>query len=216
MDYKQSSLINSLKQQPLIIVIRLENDFFSKSERREQLFINISNFSKKGIIHLEIGWDPNAEWPNLISELQSNFKKINIGAASITCEEALNSIIKLDLNYSMSPIFRKELHLKAQNYNQLLIPGISNSKDYKEAINLGYKIIKIFPASNLGYSFIKKLKQSETDNIFFIGAGGIKSVDLNQWFRNGYDALTIGRELNNQTIDRHLKIWLSHYEVISS
>ena len=93
MDYKQSSLINSLKQQPLIIVIRLENDFFSKSERREQLFINISNFSKKGIIHLEIGWDPNAEWPNLISELQSNFKKINIGI-NFSCAMNINFVNK--------------------------------------------------------------------------------------------------------------------------
>ena len=215
MDNKQSSLINSLRKQPVIIVIRLDNDFFSKSNRRDQLFTNISNFSEKGIFHLEIGWDPNSEWSNLISEIQTNFKKINIGAASITCQEALNSIIKLDLNYAMSPIFQKELHLKAQKYNQLLIPGISNSKDMKKAINLGYKIIKIYPASKLGFSFIQKLKHCEKDNIFFIGAGGIKSIDLNQWLKNGYDAVTLGRELNNQTIDKNLRIWLSNQEEVS-
>ena len=111
----------------------------------------------------------------------------------------------------MSPFFNKEIHLKAIKYKQLVIPGISNIEDFKEAINLGYKIVKIYPASKLGINFINELKYFKKKGIFFIGAGGVKSKNLKNLLKSGYDALVIGRELQNQTPDRDLKIWLKNY-----
>ena len=117
----------------------------------------------------------------------------------------------------MSPLFNKDIHLKAIEYDQLLIPGISNITDFKEAINLGYKIVKIFPASKLGINFLNNLKRIQTNNnIFFIGAGGIKSKDLKKLLNDGYDALAIGRELPNQMPDKNLKIWLKNFNHIAS
>ena len=135
---KQKALIESLKKQPLIIVVRLEKDFFLIPERKKLLFANIKNFSEYGVRHIEIGWDSNSEWVQLISEIQSSFEEINFGAASINSEKALHSILKLDLKYSMTPFFNKDLQQKAKESNQLLIPGISNTKDLKEAIKMGY------------------------------------------------------------------------------
>ena len=111
----------------------------------------------------------------------------------------------------MSPSLNKEIHLKAIQNNQLVIPGISNIENFKEAINLGYKIVKIFPASTLGINFINELKKITQKDMFFIGAGGIKSRNLKIFIKNGYDALVIGRELQNQTPDKDLEIWLKDY-----
>ena len=111
----------------------------------------------------------------------------------------------------MSPFFNKEIHLKAIEHNQLVIPGISNVKNFKEAINLGYKIIKVFPASKLGISFLKELQNSKKKDIFFIGAGGIKSKNVKKLLKSGYNALIIGRELRNQTPDKELEKWLKNY-----
>ncbi len=211
MKVKQNNFIKSLKAQPLIVVIRLENDFFNIPYKKNKLFLNIKNFANFGIKHIEIGWDPNPEWISLISEIKANFKYINIGAASITSRESLDSILMLDLNYSMSPLFNKEIHVKAIENNQLVIPGISNFEDFKEAINLGYRIIKIFPASKLGIDFLNKLKAFQENDIFFIGAGGIKSGDIKTLLIDGYNALAIGRELSNQTPDQDLEIWLKDF-----
>ena len=197
--------------QPLIVVIRLENHFFKISHKREDLFLKIEKLSNYGVKNIEIGWDSNPEWGNLISQIKSRFQSINIGVASITSRESLESIRSLDLNYSMSPFFNKEIHLNAIKYNQLVIPGISNIENFKEAINLGYKIIKIFPVSKLGINFIHELQDFSKKDIFFIGAGGIKSKNLKKLLKNGYDALAIGRELRNQTLDKDLEIWLKDY-----
>ena len=167
MEIKQNKLINSLRIQPLIIVIRLEDQFFNISHKRENLFLKIENLSKYGIRNIEIGWDPNPEWSNLILEIKKKFKLINIGAASISSLQSLDSICSLDLDYSMSPIFNKEIHIQAIKYNQLVIPGISNVENFKEAINLGYKIIKIFPASKLGLNFINELHDLKKKGYIF-------------------------------------------------
>ncbi len=111
----------------------------------------------------------------------------------------------------MSPIFNKEIHIKAIKYNQLVIPGISNVENFKEAINLGYKIIKIFPASKLGINFINELHDLRKKDIFLIGAGGIKSKNLKKLLKSGYDGLVIGKELKNETPDKELEKWLKDF-----
>ena len=211
MEVKQNNLINSLKIQPLIVVIRLKTNFFSIPSEKDKLLLDIKKLSNYGIKHIEIGWDSHPKFVNLIYEIKQKFKNINMGVASISSRKSLETITSLDLNYSMSPFFNKEIHLKAIEYNQLVIPGISNIDNFKEAINLGYKVIKIFPASKLGINFIKELQKVKKKDIFFIGAGGIKSKNLKKLLKSGYDALVIGRELRNQTPDKDLEIWLKDY-----
>ena len=211
MEVKQDSLINSLRLQPLIVVIRLENDFFKSPYNRDKLILKINKLANFGVKNIEIGWDSNPEWINLISEIKNNFHNINLGSASISSIQALESILSLNLNYSMSPIFQKGLHIKAIKYNQLLIPGVSNIENFKEAIDLGYKIIKIFPASKLGINFLNKLKEFQENDTFFIGAGGIKSGDLQHLLKHGYNALAIGKELRNQIPDEGLQRWLKDF-----
>ncbi len=211
MEAKQNNLIKSLRIQPLIVVIRLEHNFFNLSKEKENLLSKIEKLSNFGIKNIEIGWDSNPEWVNLILEIKKRFKSINIGVASISSRQSLESILSLDINYSMSKFFNKEIHIQAIEYNQLIIPGISNIENFKEAIDLGYKIVKIFPASKLGINFINELKDFKKKDIFFIGAGGIKSKNLKKFLKSGYDALVIGRELRNQTPDKDLEIWLKDY-----
>ena len=211
MEVKQNNLIKSLRIQPLIVVIRLEHNFFNLPQKKENLLFKIEKLTNFGIKNIEIGWDSNPEWVNLILEIKKKFKSINIGVASISSRQSLETILSLDLNYSMSPFFNKEIHIKAIKYNQLVIPGISNIENFKEAINLGYKIIKIFPASKLGINFLNELHELKTKDTFFIGAGGIKSKSLKKLLKSGYDALVIGRELRNQTPDKDLEIWLKDY-----
>ena len=211
MEVKQNNLIKSLILQPLIVVIRLEHQFFNLSQKRDNLFLKIEKLSNYGVKNIELGWDSNPEWVNLILEIKNKFKLINIGIASITSIESLDSISSLDINYSMSPFFNKEIHLNAIKSNQLVIPGISNIENFKEAIKLGYKIVKIYPASELGINFINDLQEIKKKNIFFIGAGGIKSKNLKKLLKSGYDALVIGKELRNQTPDKDLEIWLKDY-----
>ncbi len=211
MENKQNCLIQSLILNPIIVLIRLDDQFFNTSRNRENLFLKLDNLCDNGVKNIEIAWNSNPEWVNLILEIKNKFKSINIGVASITSLESFDSISSLDLNYSMSPFFDKQIHLNAIKDGQLLIPGISNIENFKEAINLGYRVVKIYPASKLGINFVKELRENKKNNIFFIGAGGIKSKNIKKFLKIGYDALVIGKELSNQSPDKDLKILLKNY-----
>ena len=114
-----------------MVVIRLEHNFFNLSQKKENLLFKIEKLTNIGIKNIEIVWDSNPQWVNLILEIKKNFKSINLGFASIYSRQSLESILSLDLNYSMSPFFNKEIHLKAIKYNQLVVPGLSNIENFK-------------------------------------------------------------------------------------
>ena len=59
MEVKQNNLIKSLRLQPLIVVIRLENNFFNFSQKKENLLSKIQKLSDLGIKNIEIGWNSN-------------------------------------------------------------------------------------------------------------------------------------------------------------
>ena len=122
----------------------------------------------------------------------------------ISCNPDEDDILGLDL--IQDDEFFIEKHIISNNTTDL------NIKNFQEALNLGYKIIKIFPASKLGTDFINKLKDVEKVDIFFIGAGGIKTKNIKQSLKDGYNALAIGRELKNQIPDQDLKIWLKNFQ----
>ena len=90
----------------------------------------------------------------------------------------LNSFIRYKLFHES--ILRQRNPFKTINHNQLLIPGISNTEDFIEALNLGYKIVKVLPASKLDINFLKELQNLKKE-CFFIGAGVIKSNNLKNY-----------------------------------
>ena len=75
MELKQNNLIKSLRIQPLIVVIRLDSDFFNIPNKRNNLLLKIENLSHYGIKNIEIGWNSSPEWVDLILEIK---KKIQV------------------------------------------------------------------------------------------------------------------------------------------
>ena len=99
----------------------------------------------------------------------------------------------------------KDLFNYAQSKNYLLIPGINNFIDLKEAIDLNCKIIKIYPI---------KSKDSSIDilnykNIDFIAAGGLSINDLKTCKSLGYKAVVIGdKAIKDKKFDPKIYEWL--------
>ena len=107
----------------------------------------------------------------------------------------------------MMKFWDKDLFNYAQSKNYLLIPGINNLKDLKEAINLNCKIIKIYPIKSKASS-IDIVNFEGTD---FIAAGGLSINDVKAYQSLGYKAIVIGdKSIIKKKFDPKIYAWLKN------
>ena len=144
---------------------------------------------------------------DFVSEIKIKYPKINLGSASIVNKQSLEDSLKIGLTFSMMKFWDKDLFIYAKSKNHLLIPGIKNLKDLKEAINLNCKTIKIYPVKSKDNSIdILKYK-----NIDFIAAGGLSINDLKTYQSLGYKAIVIGdKGVIKKKFDPKIYEWLKN------
>ena len=205
--------------------LKIKRDFFSKKLETESFFLlvkptkyiytnilhrkliekQIEQLIKVGFINLEIGWSDNENWFNYVSNLKLKFPKLYLGSASIVSKKAIDESIKIGLKYSMMQFWDKNLFNYSNSKNHLLIPGIKNLKELKEAINLNCKIIKIYPVKEK----TELINISQYKNIDFIAAGGLSISDVPFYKSLGYKAIVIGdKGFKNKVIDQKIYEWL--------
>ncbi len=172
---------------------------------RELIERKIEKLITAGFKNIEISWSDNENWVNYVSNIKLKFPKLNLGSASIMSKKAIDESIKIGLNYSMMKVWDKNLLNYSNSKNHLLIPGINNLKDLKDAIDLNCKIIKIYPVKDN----IELINISQYKNIDFIAAGGLSISDLPLYKSLGYKAIVIGdKGFKNKVIDPKIYEWL--------
>ncbi len=206
---KQEALIASLRTQPLVVVLRPNQQELDTINRESSFFTLIEKLHIQGVRHIEIGWSAHPKWMWLMKELQKNFKEVSLGAASITCSSALRSIAELNLNYAMTPVWDPFLQNKAKELNQVVVPGVFKPSEIQQASRFGFQLIKLFPASKLGIKYLPKLKTLFNSLPFVIAAGGLKVSNINPWLNEGYGAIALGRNLvKDGEVESSLQTWL--------
>ena len=196
---------NKMELKSFFLLIKPTKDIYTNAAYRELVEIQIDNLLRQGFGNIEISWSDNENWFNYVSDLKLKFPKLNLGSASIINKKSVDESIRIGLNYSMMKTWDKDLLNYSNSKNHLLIPGIKNLKDLKEAIDLNCKIIKIYPVKDK----IELINISQYKNIDFIAAGGLSISDLPLYKKLGYKAIVIGdKGFKNKRIDRKIYEWL--------
>ncbi len=207
---RQDALISELTLQPLVVLIRIPKKNLDNLYI-EPLISLITRLKSSGIKNIEIAWLEHENWFFFIKQLTKEFGDYSFGLASVVNSTPIEIFNDLKFAYAMSAYWDPDLQVKARRKGQIIVPGLSTNKDIKEAIQFGYRIIKIFPASFLGLNYINQLRDSYKELPFTIAAGGIKIIEINQWLRYGYNAVIIGKNLfNGNKIDPLLLKWVDN------
>jgi len=161
MNNKEDSFSELLKTESFFLLIKPEDNIYSNTSIRNSFFEELEYLVKLGLKNIEISWSNNENWFDFVSDIKIKYPRINLGSASIVNKQSIDDSLKIGLNFSMMKFWDKDLFNYAQSKNYLLIPGINNLKDLKEAIDLNCNIIKIYPIKNkdssINISTIKKL-----------------------------------------------------------
>tara|TARA_B100000963_G_scaffold198241_1_gene172552 strand:- start:1235 stop:1900 length:666 start_codon:yes stop_codon:yes gene_type:complete len=193
--YKSNSLLDKIKNfksalaiQPFVILARPNKEVYVNKLEKKIFIDDLKILIDNGLLNLEIPWEDNKNWLYLMSDLRSSFPNIQLGSASISNKKSIDDSLKVGLNFSMMRFWNKDLYIYSIKNNYLLIPGLIENKDFKDALSYNCQIIKIFPVDKK--EILLNIKRNNT--IFFIGAGGISIKDLNKFKLLGYKGIVIG------------------------
>ena len=202
---KIDSFSKNLEMRSFILLIKPSEKNYLNAIDIELFEKELAKLIKAGFGNIEISWSDNENWFNYVTNLKLKFPKLNLGSASIINKKSIDESIKIGLKYSMMKTWDKDLLNYSNSKNHLLIPGIKNLKNLKEAINLNCKIIKIYPVQEQ----LELKNISQYKNIDFIAAGDLSISDLPLYKSLGYKAIVIGNKgFKNKAIDPKIYEWL--------
>ena len=192
---RQELFVASLQHQPLLLVIRPELDDLEASGSGSGLLEQVQQLYDAGLRHLEVAWLDQPGWIGFMQRVQDHCPELNLGAASVTVAKALNDLSRLDLSYAMAPCWCPELVEQARGLGVLLVPGVFSPTEVHQAMRFGCRVVKLFPAVNLGPGYWGRLQAPLGPLPFVIAAGGLEVGDLPVWLKAGHGAVALGRRV---------------------
>jgi 2-dehydro-3-deoxyphosphogluconate aldolase / (4S)-4-hydroxy-2-oxoglutarate aldolase len=147
-----------------------------------------------GVKGIEITYStPNAE--DVVIELKRKFgEEILLGMGTLTKPEQVESAKAAGALFLVSPICEPSL-LKAMTASGLVtMAGALTPTEVFQAYSLGSDVVKIFPGSLTGPSYVKALK-GPFPYIPMMPTGGVSEGNVKEWFTAGVVAVGAGSEL---------------------
>lgn len=171
----------------IVAVIRAEN-----SEKAEKI---ADACIKGGIPAIEITFTvPGAD--KVITALKERFSNdvLIVGAGTVLDSETARIAILSGAEYIVSPSFDLETAKLCNRYQIPYMPGCMTVTEIKTAMEAGADVIKVFPGSSFGPSFIKAVK-GPLPQAILMPTGGVSLDNVQQWIKNGCIAVGVGSQL---------------------
>lgn len=180
--------INRIKQLGIVPVIRASN--------KEEAIDYCLGLIDGGINVLEITFTiPDAI--NVFKEIKSNTPEDTlIGAGTVLDETTARLAILEGAKFIVSPSFDKNVAQLCNKYQVPYIPGCITPTEMMTAIEYGVDVIKLFPGSMVGPSYIKAI-HGPMPFVNIMPTGGVNYDNLQDWFDAGAFAVGAGSNLVN-------------------
>jgi 2-dehydro-3-deoxyphosphogluconate aldolase/(4S)-4-hydroxy-2-oxoglutarate aldolase len=149
---------------------------------------------KGGVLGIEITYStPDAE--NVVKTLSSKFgSKIVLGMGTLTKTDQAESAKAAGANFLVSPICEPALVKSMVASGLLTMAGALTPTEVFQAYSLGTDVVKVFPGSLGGPSYVKALK-GPFPYIPMMPTGGVSAANVADWFKAGVVAVGAGSEL---------------------
>jgi 2-dehydro-3-deoxyphosphogluconate aldolase / (4S)-4-hydroxy-2-oxoglutarate aldolase len=180
------AILNEIHKGYLVAVIRGKN-------KEEAVEISKQAF-KGGIFSLEVTFStPEAE--EAIAELSRlGDTEMIVGAGTVLDAETARIAIMKGARYVVSPHFDEAIAKMCNRYTTPYLPGCGSVTEIMNALSYGVDVVKLFPGSLLGPSFIKDVK-GPIPHVELMPSGGVSLDNLGKWKINGAFAVGIGSAL---------------------
>jgi 2-dehydro-3-deoxyphosphogluconate aldolase / (4S)-4-hydroxy-2-oxoglutarate aldolase len=125
---------------------------------------------------------------------------VHLGAGTVTSPEEVRKVAEAGGKFIVSPDTHPPVIQAARLRNLEPIPGALTPTEVLQAKRAGATFIKLFPASQMGPTFIKQLRGPIAD-LHYVPTGGITIENAASYLQAGAAALGIGSTLVPKNFD---------------
>ena len=124
-----------------------------------------------------------------------------LGVGSITDAAAASLYMQMGANFLVTPSLREDTAIACNRRKVLWSPGCGSLTEINNAEELGCEIVKLFPGSTYGPSFVKAIKGPQPwTSIMPTGGVTTEVSNLKAWFDAGVTCVGLGSQLISKEI----------------
>ncbi|MEG3657228.1 bifunctional 4-hydroxy-2-oxoglutarate aldolase/2-dehydro-3-deoxy-phosphogluconate aldolase [Arenibacter palladensis] len=124
-----------------------------------------------------------------------------LGVGSITDAAAASLYMQMGANFIVTPSLREDIAIACNRRKVLWSPGCGSLTEINNAEELGCEIVKLFPGSTYGPSFVKAIKGPQPwTSIMPTGGVTTEVANLKAWFDAGVTCVGLGSQLISKEI----------------
>jgi 2-dehydro-3-deoxyphosphogluconate aldolase/(4S)-4-hydroxy-2-oxoglutarate aldolase len=142
----------------------------------------------------------NPEALTAISTLREQYPNLLIGAGTVLNEADAKKSIAAGAQFLVAPGVNVAMIETALSENVLPIPGVLTPSEIMQALAAGANFLKLFPASVLGVSYLKSVKDV-FPKASWMPTGGIGLNNAQEWLEAGVVTLGAGGSLTKGPIE---------------
>ncbi len=137
----------------------------------------------------------------VVAARNENMKDLLLATGTIRTAEQATKFIEAGADFLVSPVFDAAVCDIAYMNKVLWIPGCMTPTEIHVAENAGCRLVKLFPGSVLGPSFVSGIKEL-FPAMEFMPTGGVEvnKENIGEWFNAGVCAVGLGSKLISKTI----------------
>ena len=123
--------------------------------------------------------------------------QVCVGAGTVMTVEQVQMAAEAGAEYMISPNVDEDVIKETKRLGKISIPGAMTPSEIAAAYKMGADIIKLFPANEVGLSYIKAIK-APLKHIPLMATGGVRPVNAAEYLAAGSSALGVGGDLVNK------------------
>ena len=189
---KKFDVLQRIAAVGVVAVVRAEN---------EEQAINVSSACiEGGIPAIEVTFTvPGAD--KVITALKNQFPadKLIVGAGTVLDSETARAAILAGAEYIVSPGFDLESAKLCNRYQVPYMPGCMTITEIIRAMEAGCDIVKLFPGSLPGPSYVKAVK-GPLPQVNIMPTGGVDLNNVADWIKAGVIAVGSGSHLTGPAV----------------
>jgi 2-dehydro-3-deoxyphosphogluconate aldolase/(4S)-4-hydroxy-2-oxoglutarate aldolase len=117
-----------------------------------------------------------------------------LGAGTVTDAATAARVVEAGATFIVSPVFRPAVVAAAHAGGAAACPGCFSPTEILDAWEAGSEIVKVFPATSLGPSYLKDI-HGPMPQVKLMPTGGVSIDNAGDWIRAGAVAVGIGSAL---------------------